>query len=86
MQVTINGSPMTTEKEKDESEEVFVDYSKLTNEDFNEYLIQSKLEPNLYKKYYKYLKINGLNRSSGIKHILKIFFSKPIQQFLQKQK
>tara|TARA_Y100001968_G_C19161070_1_gene620873 strand:+ start:138 stop:371 length:234 start_codon:yes stop_codon:yes gene_type:complete len=77
---------MTTEKEKNELEEVFVDYSRLTNQDFNEYLIQSKLDPNLYKKYYKYLKINRLNRSSGIKHILKIFFSKPVQQFLQKQK
>ena len=86
MQVTTNGSPMTTEKEKNELEEVFVDYSRLTNQDFNEYLIQSKLDPNLYKKYYKYLKINRLNRSSGIKHILQIFFSKPVQEFLQKQK
>jgi len=86
MQETTNGSQMTTESQSDEFTEVFVDYSKLTNDDFNEYLIQSKLEPKLFKKYFKYLQQNDLNRSSGIKHILKIFFSKPIQQFLQKQK
>ena len=85
MQETTNGSQMTTESQSDEFTEVFVDYSKLTNDDFNEYLIQSKLEPKLFKKYFKYLQQNGLNRSSGIKHILNIFFSKPIQQFLQKQ-
>ena len=46
---------------------------KLTNEDFNEYLVQSKLEPELFKKFYKYLQKNKLNRSSGIKKILNIF-------------
>ena len=66
MQVTINGLPMTTEQENLE---------KLTNEDFNEYLVQSKLEPELFKKFYKYLQKNNLNRSSGIKKILNIFFS-----------
>ena len=58
MQVTTNGLPMTTEQENLE---------KLTNEDFNEYLVQSKLEPELFKKFYKYLQNNKLNRSSGIK-------------------
>ena len=66
MQDTTNGSPMTTEQENLE---------KLTNEDFNEYLVQSKLEPELFKKFYKYLQKNKLNRSSGIKKILNIFFS-----------
>ena len=66
MQVTINGLPMTTEQENLE---------KLTNEDFNEYLVQSKLEPELFKKLYKYLQKNNLNKSSGIKKILNIFFS-----------
>ena len=70
----MNGSPMTTEN-KEEETEVFVDSFKMTNEDFNEYLVQSKLDPKLFKKYYKYLKQNGLNRSSGIKKILNIFFS-----------
>jgi ribosomal protein L19E len=80
----MNGSPMTTENQEEETE-VFVDSFKMTNEDFNEYLVQSKLDPKLFKKYYKYLKQNGLNRSSGIKNILNIFFSKPIQQFIQKK-
>ena len=66
MQVTTNGLPMTTEQENLE---------KLTNEDFNEYLVQSKLEPELFKKFHKYLQKNKLNRSSGIKKILNIFFS-----------
>ena len=66
MQVTTNGLPMTTEQENLE---------KLTNEDFNEYLVQSKLEPELFKKFYKYLQKNKLNRPSGIKKILNIFFS-----------
>ena len=66
MQVTTNGLQMTTQQENLE---------KLTNEDFNEYLGQSKLEPELFKKFYKYLQKNKLNRSSGIKKILNIFFS-----------
>ena len=74
MQVTTNGLPMTI---KDDDSFDFVDYSKLTNDDFNEYLIQSKLEPKLYKKYFKYLQQNDLNRSSGLKKILNIFFSNP---------
>tara|TARA_E500000305_G_scaffold16914_1_gene12580 strand:+ start:615 stop:848 length:234 start_codon:yes stop_codon:yes gene_type:complete len=75
---------MTTESQEEETE-AFVDSFKMTHEDFNEYLVQSKLDPKLFKKYYKYLKKNGLNRSSGIKNILNIFFSKPIQQFIQKK-
>ena len=67
----MNGSPMTTENQEEETE-VFVDSFKMTNEDFNEYLVQSKLDPKLFKKYYKYLKQNGLNRSSGIKNILNV--------------
>ena len=73
---------MTTENQEEEKE-VFVDSFKLTNEDYNEYLVQTKLDPKLFKKYYKYLQQNGLNRSSGLKHILNIFFSKPIQQIHQ---
>ena len=73
---------MTTETQEEEKE-VFVDSFKLTNEDYNEYLVQTKLDPKLFKKYYKYLQQNGLNRSSGLKHILNIFFSKQIQQIHQ---
>tara|TARA_R100000655_G_C2896814_1_gene178110 strand:- start:62 stop:289 length:228 start_codon:yes stop_codon:yes gene_type:complete len=73
---------MTTENQEEEKE-VFVDSFKLTNEDYNEYLVQTKLDPKLFKKYYKYLQQNGLNRSSGLKHILNIFFSKQIQQIHQ---
>ena len=73
---------MTTENQEEEKE-VFVDSFKLTNEDYNEYLVQSKLDPKLFKKYYKYLQQNGLNRSSGLTHILNIFFSKQIQQIHQ---
>ena len=73
---------MTTENQEEEKE-VFVDSFKLTNEDYNEYLVQTKLDPKLFKKYYKYLQQNGLNRSSGLKHILNIFFSKQIQQLHQ---
>tara|TARA_R100000664_G_scaffold5078_1_gene9873 strand:- start:504 stop:734 length:231 start_codon:yes stop_codon:yes gene_type:complete len=76
---------MTNDKNTDLSSSNMETYS-LSNEDYNEYLVQTKLDPKLYKKYYKYLRQNNLNRSSGIKHILKIFFSKPLQQFLQKQK
>ena len=45
---------MTTENQEEETA-VFVDSFKMTNEDFNEYLVQSKLDPKLFKKYYKYL-------------------------------
>jgi len=84
MLARMNGLQMTTENQEEETA-VFVDSFKMTNEDFNEYLVQSKLDPKLFKKYYKYLQQNGLNRSSGLKQILNIFFSKPIQQFIQKQ-
>tara|TARA_B100000965_G_C19559600_1_gene743873 strand:+ start:1110 stop:1334 length:225 start_codon:yes stop_codon:yes gene_type:complete len=63
---------------KDDDSFDFVDSIKteaLTDLDFNEYLVQSKLEPELFKKFYKYLQKNKLNRSSGIKKILNIFFS-----------
>lgn len=57
----------------------------LSNEDYNEYLVQTKLEPKLFKKYYKYLQQNKLNRSSGLKHILKIFFSKKFSKLIQQK-
>tara|TARA_B100000700_G_C14414961_1_gene565391 strand:+ start:240 stop:464 length:225 start_codon:yes stop_codon:yes gene_type:complete len=66
MQAITNGSQMTTKKENPE---------KLTNLDFNEYLVQSKLEPELFKKFYSWLQVNKLNRSSGLKKILNTFFS-----------
>ena len=77
MQVTTNGSPMTI---KDDDSFDFVDSIKteaLTDLDFNEYLVQSKLDPELWKKFYAWLQVKKLNRSSGLKKILNIFFSNP---------
>ena len=76
---------MTNDETTDLSPSNMETYS-LSNEDYNEYLVQTKLEPKLYKKYYKYLRQNNLNRSSGLKHILNIFFSKQFQKFIQKLK
>ncbi len=77
MQVTTNGLPMTI---KDDDSFDFVDSIKteaLTDLDFNEYLVQSKLDPELWKKFYAWLQVKKLNRSSGLKKILNIFFSNP---------
>ena len=77
MQVTTNGLPMTI---KDDDSFDFVDSIKteaLTDLDFNEYLVQSKLDPELWKKIYAWLQVKKLNRSSGLKKILNIFFSNP---------
>ena len=77
MQVTTNDSPMTI---KDDDSFDFVDSIKteaLTDLDFNEYLVQSKLDPELWKKFYAWLQVKKLNRSSGLKKILNIFFSNP---------
>lgn len=75
MQDTINGLPMTI---KDDDSFDYVESLKteaLTDLDFNEYLVQSKLEPELFKKFYAWLQVNKLNRSSGLKKILNMFFS-----------
>ncbi len=77
MQATTNGLPMTI---KDDDSFDFVDSIKteaLTDLDFNEYLVQSKLDPELFKKFYAWLQVKKLNRSSGLKKILNIFFSNP---------
>jgi len=77
MQATTNGLPMTI---KDDDSFDFVDSIKteaLTDLDFNEYLVQSKLDPELWKKFYAWLQVKKLNRSSGLKKILNIFFSNP---------
>ena len=87
MQVTTNGLPMTI-KDDDSFDSLeslkiepdFVDSIKreaLTDLDFNEYLVQSKLDPELFKKFYAWLQVKKLNRSSGLKKILNIFFSNP---------
>ena len=80
MQETTNGSQMTTD-ETEKPDLLNMESYSLSNEDYNEYLVQTKLEPKLFKKYFKYLQQNGLNRSSGIKHILNIFFSKKFIKF-----
>lgn len=85
MQVTTNGSQMTTDETKNSTPSSMEKYS-LSNEDYNEYLVQTKLDHKLFKKYYKYLQSNNLNRSSGLKQILNIFFSKQFQKFHQKIK
>lgn len=77
MQVTTNGSLMTIKYKLDDSFDHVesLESEALTDLDFNEYLVQSKLDPELFKKFYAWLQVNKLNRSSGLKKILKMFFS-----------
>ncbi len=47
----------------------------ITNREYNEYLVQAKLDPPLYKLFWSYCRKHDLNRSSGVKSILTKFLS-----------
>ncbi len=53
----------------------FDEGKRTTESSYNEYLVQAKLEPPLFKLFWSYCREHDLNRSSGIKSILTKFFS-----------
>ena len=45
-------------------------YKNENNQVYNTYVISVKLSPKLYSKFWKYCRVNNLNKSSGLKNLL----------------